>query len=543
MKDFSHYLQTVSSRLKSSFVMDDFALEDEALFWATAADMAAFTEPVSFLQIVEWLDGPYKSLLHAFYLLDSPNLDLTYKQVLTRNLDHFSKLSEDSFQNLSSRQKNEYMAGIEDQLSNLERQFPFDPKYLIDNQTDLSIGKCLLIPLFKNRELWGFYVIGPFVQHPAVLVSKIGILSKLLSKWLVEIVDTENKKSGSFIQGIKKDLPKLNFNTAGNQDILEFILNYYQAISQADMGFIAELTAGDWIIRAESGVPANLKNARTSVLNPGLMTYDTNAKTWKVNDATIISEAGLTDIFIRFNHFTSSISFLVLGKKKSVLQYRNLLDSQVSFDINEAASSVIKVKESLKSLNDTVLEFFYRLILAWENRKGNQSGHTRRVMALVSLLSDRMELKPEEKQIAVTTARFHDIGLVAYATLNRKVTTEAELEHPVLGSLILEMMGSDPLISAGIKSHHEWINGGGMPEGLKGDDIPWTGKLVSICEYLSEYVENHENDSTSDSEKIQSLVNELNRRAGKQFEKFLVSELIAVTNKSDWKSLSELGKP
>lgn len=542
MKDFNHYLQTVSSRLKSSFVMDDFALEEEALFWATAADMAAFTEPVSFLQIVEWLDGPYKSLVHAFYLLGNEHLNLTYKQVLTRNLDQFSKLSENAFKNMSSRQKKEYVTGIEDQLSNLERQIPFDPQFLIDNQTDLSIGKCLLFPLFKNRELWGFYVIGPFVQHPAVLVSKTGILSKLLSKWLSEIVESENKKSGSFIRKVKSELPKLNFNTTGSQDILDFILNYYLAISQADMGFIAELTGGDWIIRAEADVPDNLKNAGTSVLNPGLLTYDPVTKNWKVNNETIVSESGLADIFIRFNHFTSSVSFLVLGRKKSALQYRTLLDSQVSFDINEAAASVIKVKNSIKSLNDSVLEFYFRLILAWENRKGTHSGHTLRVINLVALLADRLELTPEEKQIAVTTARFHDIGLVAYATLNKKLNTDAELEHPLLGSLIMEMMGADEQVFLGIKSHHEWINGGGMPEGLKGDEIPWAAKLVSVCEFVSEFVDDHHSDTQDNTQNLQTLISELNRRAGKQFERFLVNDLISVFEQSGWNEIIRMGE-
>lgn len=56
--------------------------------------------------------------------------------------------------------------------------------------------------------------------------------------------------------------------------------------------------------------------------------------------------------------------------------------------------------------------------------------------------------------------------------------------HSVLGSNILAY-GSSPYTRMGAQialNHHERWNGGGYPNGLKGEDIPFAARIMQICD-------------------------------------------------------------
>ena len=55
-------------------------------------------------------------------------------------------------------------------------------------------------------------------------------------------------------------------------------------------------------------------------------------------------------------------------------------------------------------------------------------------------------------------------------------------KHPVRGQAAIH--SNEPLARAGtfIRSHHEWFDGSGFPDGLKGDGIPLGGRIVSIAD-------------------------------------------------------------
>ncbi|WP_235048599.1 HD-GYP domain-containing protein, partial [Geobacillus sp. WSUCF1] len=58
-------------------------------------------------------------------------------------------------------------------------------------------------------------------------------------------------------------------------------------------------------------------------------------------------------------------------------------------------------------------------------------------------------------------------------------------KHPALGEAILrEVRPIEPIepLLAGIRSHHERIDGKGYPDGLAGDDIPLFGKIIAVAD-------------------------------------------------------------
>ena len=88
-----------------------------------------------------------------------------------------------------------------------------------------------------------------------------------------------------------------------------------------------------------------------------------------------------------------------------------------------------------------------------------------------------------------TGALLHDIGKLAVPDhiLNKPGSlTPAELEktkiHSAVGASILEKVGFDYPVVPTVRYHHESWDGRGYPEGLKGEQIPLTARILSVAD-------------------------------------------------------------
>lgn len=87
-------------------------------------------------------------------------------------------------------------------------------------------------------------------------------------------------------------------------------------------------------------------------------------------------------------------------------------------------------------------------------------------------------------------AYLHDFGkyLIAESVLFKPGPLTAEERaavsfHPVYGAQVLsELTGVTDAVRQAVLYHHEWWDGGGYPEGLKGYRIPLAARLVSIAD-------------------------------------------------------------
>jgi putative two-component system response regulator len=55
-------------------------------------------------------------------------------------------------------------------------------------------------------------------------------------------------------------------------------------------------------------------------------------------------------------------------------------------------------------------------------------------------------------------------------------------EHPVVGERICEPLKSFRLVLPIIRHHHEKLDGSGYPDGLRGDAIPTTARILQIVD-------------------------------------------------------------
>jgi HD-GYP domain-containing protein (c-di-GMP phosphodiesterase class II) len=93
------------------------------------------------------------------------------------------------------------------------------------------------------------------------------------------------------------------------------------------------------------------------------------------------------------------------------------------------------------------------------------------------------------------------------------------LEHPGIGAELVEELRFLKSEIPTIRHHHEWFDGTGYPEGLKGEKIPLGARILAIADaYNSIIAERPYRKGTSASKALK----ELQKQAGTQFDPRLV---------------------
>ena len=116
-------------------------------------------------------------------------------------------------------------------------------------------------------------------------------------------------------------------------------------------------------------------------------------------------------------------------------------------------------------------------------------GHCERLSNLSVDLGRRLGLPADELEALRRGGTVHDIGKVMVpdcillkpgplTTQERKIMRE----HPVIGERICAPLKSFRLVLPIIRHHHEKMDGSGYPDGLKGDSIPLTARILQLVD-------------------------------------------------------------
>jgi PAS domain S-box-containing protein/putative nucleotidyltransferase with HDIG domain len=163
--------------------------------------------------------------------------------------------------------------------------------------------------------------------------------------------------------------------------------------------------------------------------------------------------------------------------EETVRRYQEMLEREVS--------------ERTRDLEEARLEILRRLALAAEYRDDDTYEHTERVARTAAALAQLLGLSQEHVELMRQAAPLHDIGKLAISDtilLKPGKLTPEEVEvmrrHAALGAEILSGSSSGVLQLAEriALTHHEWWNGNGYPQHLKGEEIPQCGRIVALAD-------------------------------------------------------------
>jgi putative two-component system response regulator len=180
--------------------------------------------------------------------------------------------------------------------------------------------------------------------------------------------------------------------------------------------------------------------------------------------------------------------------------------------------SLLRLKEYTDELEnaETVL---FSLALSIEAKDSYTKGHCDRLSAYSEALGQRLGL-PHEHCVALRRAGVvHDVGKIGvpeHILLKQGPLSDAEWavmkEHPVTGERICSPLKSFRHVLPIIRHHHEKLDGSGYPDGLKGDAIPLTARILQVTDIYDALVTNRPyRKAMSHEEAIQTMRNEARR--------------------------------
>jgi putative two-component system response regulator len=150
--------------------------------------------------------------------------------------------------------------------------------------------------------------------------------------------------------------------------------------------------------------------------------------------------------------------------------------------------SLLKLKQRTDEL-ERAESVLFSLARSIEGKDPYTHGHCERLAEYSARLGEHLQL-PEEQLIALRRAGVvHDVGKIAVpdAILLKPGRLTAEewtliKEHPVVGERICAPLKSFRLVLPIIRHHHEKLDGSGYPDGLRGDAIPVTARVLQIVD-------------------------------------------------------------
>lgn len=212
-------------------------------------------------------------------------------------------------------------------------------------------------------------------------------------------------------------------------------------------------------------------------INQGII-YRYTSKPW--DDEELVATIKSALAFVNLSNEHERLEALTAAQKASLNEMVDTLESRVQARNQDLRSAYIA---SLKAFSN---------LLAL--RHPDLLPHSRRVARLSMKMAKLAGLSDDECQSIYIAGLLHDIGKIGLSdrVLNTKfielpmADDKVYRTHTTMGESTLNTMDDMHNVAAIIRSHHEYFNGTGFPDGLAGDDIPMGARIVAIVEAYEE---------------------------------------------------------
>lgn len=180
------------------------------------------------------------------------------------------------------------------------------------------------------------------------------------------------------------------------------------------------------------------------------------------------------------------------------------------------------------------------LVHAIETKDAYTRGHAERVSQIAEMIAREMGLPERKCRVLRIAALMHDVGkLVVSTTILQKPgkLTEDEYEHmkqhPLHGFDIvseIDFLREGEAVNA-VRHHHERMDGRGYPDGLAGEEIPLTARIVMVADAFDSMTSTR---TYRLAKPVEDGLKELHRCSGVQFDPEVIYALEMALQKNGW---------
>lgn len=160
---------------------------------------------------------------------------------------------------------------------------------------------------------------------------------------------------------------------------------------------------------------------------------------------------------------------------------------------NYMSASIEAYDAETQRLADDVESGYLETIVALANSLDSKDpytrGHGQRVAELAVAIGRHLKLSDQELKQLKYGGILHDIGkigIIETILLKQTRLNENEMEtmraHPLIGDHIIKPVRLLSTIRAAVRNHHEWWDGTGYPDQLKGEAIPLMARIIAIAD-------------------------------------------------------------
>lgn len=198
--------------------------------------------------------------------------------------------------------------------------------------------------------------------------------------------------------------------------------------------------------------------------------------------------------------------------------------------LSEVISSGIFNSRLYDDMENSYLQTVMALANAIEAKDPYTKGHTERVADISNKIAEALNLSKQEKEHLKFAALLHDIGKIGiskdilwkHCSLDECEEEEVKT-HPDKGVQILEPVHFLMPVFSAIRHHHEKYDGSGYPLGLKGKEIPFKARILSVADAWDAMLSNRPYRNALSIEKAKG---ELLQHAGTHFDPEVVDVFI-----------------
>jgi putative two-component system response regulator len=204
-----------------------------------------------------------------------------------------------------------------------------------------------------------------------------------------------------------------------------------------------------------------------------------------------------------------------------------------------------RVAEQARQLEELFLAGIQSLAEALEVKDPYTRGHSVRVSQYSSVIARTMRLNDETVRQIELGGNLHDIGKIGVreSVLNKpgRLTDEEYrhiMTHPLVGWRILAPLMSDaPIALNVVRSHHERMDGRGVPDGVAGDAIPLEARIVAVADAFDAMMSGR---PYHDREiQLDDAIRELEANAGTQFDSLVVDAALTAIRNGDLRVITK----
>jgi len=183
-------------------------------------------------------------------------------------------------------------------------------------------------------------------------------------------------------------------------------------------------------------------------------------------------------------------------------------------------------------LQDLLMGVVHALTASIDAKDPYTSGHSQRVARISRRLAEECGFPPGRVRQIYLAGLLHDIGKIGVPERvlckpGRLTKEEFELikRHPTVAAKILSGIRQLDDVILGILTHHERPDGGGYPQGLRGDEVPIEGRIIGLADCLDAMTSDR---AYRRARPLSAVIREIRKHAHAQFDPLLVEKLVSI---------------